>query len=153
MIKFIVKTKEIFFMVFFSLLTLSVLNSCSKTSKLDGTTWKGSYSYQREDNHNGKNFLKKSDVAISFSESAVNIIENYTESYEPNFNDTILIVDTVTNKIYSGTYTYSKKSITIHFGGDYYWIGTMDDKNTMKLNILNIIVEGPLVEPVKFTKQ
>jgi major membrane immunogen (membrane-anchored lipoprotein) len=154
MIKFIVKTKEIFFMVFFSLLTLSVLNSCSKTNKLDGTTWKGSYSYeQKEDNASMvRNYLKKGDVTISFSEAVVTGIENYTISYEQynsNNKEYEPRADTTTNMPFSATYTYSKKTVTINYDGAV-WIGKMEDKNTMKLNIATV---DPVVDPVTLTKQ
>jgi hypothetical protein len=151
MLKFITKAKNLFFMLFFSLLTLSVLNSCSKTSKLDGTTWKGSYSYQRDDINNSyeRNYSGKIDFIVSFSESAVNVIGNYTSYHEQDW-DGDGEFEPVTNKgteNLSGTYTYSKKSITVNIYGEQ-WIGTMDDKNTMKLNL-----SGDINEPVKLTKQ
>jgi hypothetical protein len=155
MLKFITKAKNLFFMVFFSLLTLSVLNSCSKTNKLDGTTWKGSYSFQSNDSSvYEKNFSGTADVTISFSESAVNLSKNYTQSYELDRDRDGEFETVVESGIESasGTYVYSKKSVTINLDG-IIMIGIMDDKNTMKLSMRLNEIDLLVKEPVKFTKQ
>jgi hypothetical protein len=137
-------------------LTLSVLNSCSKTSKLDGTTWKGSHSYQRDDIDNSyiRNYSIKSDFTISFSESTVNVNAIYTYSYEDDYDGDgqfELVTEMDTLESISGTYIYSKKTVTVNvYGG--LWIGTMD-KNTMKLTIAHDELGYYVNEPVEFTKQ
>jgi hypothetical protein len=139
--KYFANSKTVVSILFLGFFTLTILNSCDKTKKFDGSTWTGDYSSTLDGDK------VSSTITLSFNGDQVTISGKI--KYSGYGGDTEPVKAT-------GNYTYEKKKMSINVTWksdsewmEYYdegrWTGSVD-KTTMTLN--NVIGET-----VKFTKQ
>jgi hypothetical protein len=145
-------SKTFFVILFFSFFMLTILNSCDKTKKFDGTTWVGDYTGTVYGGEYGDIKVDiKGKITLSFTGNEVDIKAKVKETYVYQYQT---YTDEETYKA-TGRYKYEKKKMTITLSDDDDWFESEydDGKWTGTVEKKEMTLSGVIGERVTFTKE